>query len=170
VEASWEWVRARFHLSDPPDRLLRAYNEAVLGLLQQPIEPLPGVRSLIDKLRAHAIPTAVASASLRAWVNATLKGLGLQDAFDAVVSASEVDNGKPAPDLYLAAAQQLAVAPDHCLAFEDTPAGIAAAKAAGMFAVQVRAASTAFPPLPEADLVVDSFLEPGLSLLLGDGV
>lgn len=169
VEASWQWVQARFPLSQPLDRLLRAYDEAVLRLLQRPVEPLPGVRPLLEKLRSRAIPTAIASASLRAWVEATLKGLGLQDAFDAVVSASEVDNGKPAPDLYLAAARQLAVPPQLCLAFEDTPAGIAAAKTAGMFAVQVRAASTAFPPLPEADLVVDSLLEPALGLLLGDG-
>jgi len=165
VEYCWEWLRRRLNLSEPLDRLLSAYDEAVLHLLQRPLQPLPGVRPLIDELRRRGVPIAVASASLRQWVEATLRGLGLQDAFDAVVSASEVDNGKPAPDLFLAAAQRLGVPTQHCLAVEDTAAGIAAAKAAGMFAVQLRAASTALPPLLDADLILESFADFNLSLL-----
>jgi len=69
------------------------------------------------------------------------------------------------PDGYLLAARLLGVAPARCLAVEDTATGIAAAKAAGMFAVQVRAASTALPPLAEADLVIDDFSQLDLSLL-----
>ena len=165
LETSWEWVRGRFGLSEPMDQLLRSYDQTVLDLLERPLEPLPGVPSLIDELRRRGVPIAVASASLRQWVDATLRGLGLQDSFDAVVSASEVDNGKPAPDLFLAAAQRLAVAPERCLAVEDSLAGIRSAKAAGMFAVQLRAASTALPPLAEADLVLDSLSDLDLSLL-----
>jgi len=165
VEACWEWLRERFQLSDPPRQFLRAYSEAVLKLLEQPVEPLPGVRPLIDELRRRGIPIAVASASLSRWVDATLRGLRLEDTFGAVVSASEVENAKPAPDLFLTAAQRLDVPPGDCLAVEDTPPGIAAAKAAGMFAVQLRAASTALPPLADADLVIDSFSQFDLSLL-----
>ena len=165
VETSWEWVRNRFNLTASPRQFFRAYNEAVLKLLQRPAEPLPGARPLIDELRRRGAPIAVASASLRQWVDATLRGLGLQDAFDAVVSASEVENGKPAPDLFLAAAQRLGVAPQDCLAVEDTLAGVRAAKAARMFAIQLRAASTALPPLDEADLVLDSLADFDLSLL-----
>ena len=148
VEHCWDWVRQRFQLTAAPDRLLRAYDEAVLRLLERPVEPLPGVPPLVNELRRLGVPIAVASASLRSWVDATLRGLGLQDSFDAVVSASEVDNCKPAPDLFLAAAGRLGVAPGDCLAVEDTAAGITAARAAGMYAVQLRAASTALPPLP----------------------
>ena len=165
VEAAWDWVRRRFDLTVPPADFLRAYNEAVLRLLRQPIEPLPGVRRLIGELRHRAVPIAVASTSLRAWVDATLRGLDLEGAFGVVVSASEVANGKPAPDLFLAAAARLGVPPDHCLAVEDTGPGIAAAKAAGMFAIQLRAASTALPPLPDADLVLDALADFDLSLL-----
>jgi beta-phosphoglucomutase-like phosphatase (HAD superfamily) len=67
-----------------------------------------------------------------------------------------VEHEKPAPDLYLRAAELIAVPPAVCIAVEDTPSGIGAAKAAGMYAVQVRAASTAFPPLDAADLVIDT--------------
>jgi len=169
VEGAWDWVRRRFELSIPPADFLRTYNQTVLRLLQRPVEPLPGVRALIGELRHRGMPIAVASTSLRAWVDATLRGLDLEGAFNAVVSASEVANGKPAPDLYLAAAARLNVPPERCLAVEDTSPGIAAAKAAGMFAVQLRAASTALPPLPEADLVLDTLAEFDLSLVSPEG-
>jgi len=165
VEASWDWVRKRFKLNEPPSQLYRAYDKAVLTLLKKPVEPMSGARPLIEELRRHGVPIAIASASLRQWVDATLRGLGLQDAFDTTVSASDVNNGKPAPDLFLAAAQRLGVAPQDCLAVEDTLAGVRSAKAAGMFAIQLRAASTALPPLDEADLVLDSFADFDLSLL-----
>ena len=165
VEYCWDWLRRRFDLAEPPDHFLSAYNETVLRLLQRAVEPLPGARRLIEELRQRGVPIAIASASLREWVDATLRGLSLQEAFSVTVSASEVNDGKPAPDLFLAAAARLGVPPERCLAVEDTATGIAAAKAAGMFAIQLRAASTALPPLPEADLVLDSFAEFDLSLL-----
>jgi len=165
VEACWEWMWERFELAEPPASFLPAYNRAVLHLLKRPLGPLPGVRPLISELKRLGVPIAVASASLRAWVDATLRGLGLEDAFDTTVSASEVTNAKPAPDLYLTAAARLGVAPERCLAVEDTLAGIRSAKAAGMFAVQLRAASTALPPLDEADLVLDSPADFDFSLL-----
>jgi HAD superfamily hydrolase (TIGR01509 family) len=165
VEASWGWVHDRFNLTDPLDRLVDAYDQAVLKLLKRPIEPLPGVRSLIDELRRRGVPIAVASASLRQWVDATLRGLRLRHAFDAVVSASEVDNGKPAPDLFLTAARRLGLPPQRCLAVEDTLTGVRSAKAASMFTIQLRAASTALPPLPEADIVLDDYSQFDLSLL-----
>ncbi len=165
VEASWDWVRKRFNLTDPTERYTRAYDEVVLRLLERPVEPLPGARPLIEELRRRGVPIALASASLRQWVDATLRRLGLQDAFDTTVSASDVNNSKPAPDLFLAAAQRLGVPPQDCLAVEDTLAGVRSAKAAGMFAIQLRAASTALPPLDEADLVLDRFADFDLSLL-----
>jgi HAD superfamily hydrolase (TIGR01509 family) len=165
VEAAWDWMRKRFELTESPAIFYRAYNEAVLELMEQPAEPLPGVRELLGELRRRGIPIGLASASLRQWVDATLSGLGLQDAFDATVSASEVHRSKPAPDLYLAAAERLGVPPERCLAVEDTASGIAAAKAAGMIAVQIRAASTALPPLPQADFVLEDYSRFDLSLL-----
>lgn len=164
VEHAWDWVRRRFQLDRSPGRFYHNYNEAVLRLLEQPVATLPGVRELIANFRARGIPVGLASASLRPWVAATLAGIGMKHAFDEIVTASDVARSKPAPDLYLEAARRLKVPPEDCLAFEDTAAGIASAKSAGMHAVQVRAASTALPPLPQADLVIDDFsqFDPGL--------
>jgi len=165
VEACWEWMCERFKLTEPAASFLPAYDRAVLRLLERPAEPLPGVRPLLGELRRLGVPVAVASSSLRPWVDATLRGLGLEDRFDATVSASEVAAAKPAPDLYLAAAGRLGVPPQRCLAVEDTLAGLRSAKAAGMFAVQLRAASTALPPLEDADLVLESLAGFDLSLM-----
>ena len=167
VEAAWGWVLNNFKIREDPEKFLRRYNEAALELLSQPVEPLPGVRELLAELRGRGLPIGLASASLRQWVNATIRGLHIENAFDATVSASEVERSKPAPDLYLAAAEKLGIPPADCLAVEDTGAGIASAKAAGMFAVQVRASSTALAPLPQADLVIDDYSEFDLSLLDG---
>jgi HAD superfamily hydrolase (TIGR01509 family) len=165
VEAAWDWVRERFSLTESPAVFYRAYNNAVLELMRRPVEPLPGVRELLAELRRRGVPVGLASASLRQWVDATLTGLGLDDAFDTTVSASEVQRSKPAPDLYLAAAERLGVPPEHSLAVEDTASGIAAAKAAGMVAAQIRAASTALPPLPQADFVLDDYSQFDYGLL-----
>jgi HAD superfamily hydrolase (TIGR01509 family) len=165
VEFTWEWVRDRFRLTISAGDFWDAYSAAFLRLLQGSFPPLSGVRALIDELRQRAVPIAVASSSLREWVDATLSAIGLSDSFDAVVSGNDVNKGKPAPDLFLAAAERLGVPPERCLAVEDTLAGARSAKAAGMFAIQLRAASTALPPIGEADLVLDDFSQLELSLL-----
>jgi HAD superfamily hydrolase (TIGR01509 family) len=167
VEAAWDWMRSRFGLTDSPAVFYRAYNEAVLELMKQPREPLPGVRELLAELKDRGIPVGLASASLRNWVDVTLMGLKLNAAFAATATASEVVRSKPAPDLYLLAAKGLGAPPEDCIAFEDTPSGIASAQGAGMFAVQVRASSTALPPLPEADMVIEKYSEFDLSILDG---
>jgi HAD superfamily hydrolase (TIGR01509 family) len=167
VEAAWDWVRRRFRLEEPPARFFQEYNEAVLKLLERPVDPLPGVRELLAELRRRGIPVGLASASLRQWVDATLRGLRLADVFDATVSASEVQRSKPAPDLYLEASRRLGVVAVDCLALEDTRAGLVSAKSAGMFVVQVRASSRALPPLPEADMVIEDYSQFDLSLLDG---
>jgi HAD superfamily hydrolase (TIGR01509 family) len=169
VEAAWDWVVKRYEISEPPAAFLRRYDAAVLELLAKPVRPLPGVAELLKELRGRGVPIGLASASLRQWVDATIDGLGLNGAFDTTVSASEVQHAKPAPDLYLAAAERIGVPARDCLAVEDTGAGVASARAAGMFAVQVRASSTALPPLAEADLVIDDYSQFDLSLLDGAG-
>ncbi len=159
VEAAWDWVIGRFRLTGPPEQFLADYDAAVLDLLAQPVEPLPGVRETIARLKSIPVPVGLASASLRQWVDATLAGIGLASEFDATVSASEVEHAKPAPDLYLQAAEKLGVPAAECVAVEDTRTGVASARAAGMYVVQVRAASTALPPIDEADAVIESYAE-----------
>lgn len=104
----------------------------------------------LDKLQEHSfaadiardqfgqVPMAVASAGLKSVVTATLKTLDLLKLFEHVVTVEDVKRPKPAPDLYLLAAEKLGVAPERCLVFEDTDEGLEAARAAGMDAYDVR--------------------------------
>ncbi len=166
VEAAWAWVLQHYGITEPPGRFYRQYDVAVLELLAHPVEPLPGVRELVAKLKSRGIPVGLASASLRQWVDATLAGIGLAGEFDTTVAAGEVPRAKPAPDLYLKAAANLGVDPKLCVAVEDTRSGVSAAKAAGMYVIQSRAASTALPPIAEADAVIEDYSQFDLSLLV----
>lgn len=165
VEAAWAWVLQRYGITEPPGRFYREYDVAVLELLAHPVEALPGVRELVAELKSRGIPVGLASASLRQWVDATLAGIGLVGEFDTTVAAGEVPHAKPAPDLYLKAAANLGVDPKLCVAVEDTRSGVSAAKAAGMYTIQSRAASTALAPIAEADAVIEDYSQFDLSLL-----
>ena len=168
VEAAWAWVLQRYGITESPARFYREYDVAVLKLLANPVQPLPGVRDLLRGLKSRGIPVGLASASLRRWVDATLAGVGLAGEFDTTVAAGEVPHAKPAPDLYLRAAANLGVDPKLCVAVEDTRSGVRAAKAAGMYTIQSRAASTALPPIDEADAVIEAYGEFDLSLFNAD--
>ncbi|MFZ9938533.1 MAG: HAD family hydrolase [Luteolibacter sp.] len=94
--------------------------------------PMPGVRSLLEKLPARSLPAAVVSSSSHPWVDGWLEKLGLHHHFHATVCRGDAPRIKPAPDLFLAAAERLAVDPRECLVIEDSLNGLNAAKAAGM--------------------------------------
>ncbi len=158
VSVTWRSVLGMVGL-DPNDApaYIDRYEGALLDLLGRPRPLLPGAANLIATLKQRRVPVGLATSSHQAWVEALLGGVGLPlDTFDAVVWREQVERSKPAPDLYRKAAGLLGVPRDRCVAIEDTPPGIASAKAAGMYAVQVRAASTAFPPIEGADLVIDT--------------
>lgn len=96
------------------------------------IRPMPGAVGLIKKLHERNIPLAVASASRRNFIEKVLKVLEVESCFDVLVSGDEVEHGKPAPDIFLLAAQRLDVNPMECVVIEDGLAGMKAAKAANM--------------------------------------
>jgi len=130
----------------------RSLYHAAIGRLT----PMPGVLALLDTLDAAQIPCAVASNSERAWVNNVLSITGLTARFRAIATADEVPHPKPAPDVYLLAAQRLGIPPDQCAAFEDSPRGLAAAHAAGMFTVAVPTALTRHLAFEQAHHLVES--------------
>ena len=115
--------------------LLARKNHAYLELLQEmdACALLPGVLDLIGEARTAGLRLAVASASRNAV--AVLQRTGVHGLFDAVIDANSGLPSKPAPDLFLRAAQTLAVAPVHCAVLEDAAVGIDAALAAGMWTV-----------------------------------
>lgn len=119
-------------------------------------EPLPGVTEVINAAVAAGIPMAVASSSPMAWVEPHLDRLGLLHHFVAVRTRDHVDRGKPAPDLYLAAAAALDIEPATALAIEDSRHGCASAKSAGMTCVVVPNRITTLDLPTNADILLDS--------------
>jgi len=158
-------------LASPPDcEALRARvrARALAGCDAQPV--LPGVRERLAEARASGLGTAVASSSTRSWVCGWLERHALGPLVDHVVGRDDVARVKPAPDLFLLAAERLGVRPEECVAFEDSPNGIRAARAAGMCCVAVPNPVTRSLALPEPDLVVASLADvslPELALRLG---
>ncbi len=103
--------------------------------------PMNGLQRLIDRLKAEAMPVALATSAPQLNVAHTLAELNLAGAFPIIVRGDEVARGKPAPDVFIEAARRLGVAAADCLVFEDAPMGIEAAQAAGM---RVIALTTSF--------------------------
>jgi HAD superfamily hydrolase (TIGR01509 family) len=97
----------------------------------------PGVRPLVEAAREQGLPLAVASSATREWVEGWLERHGLRQHFGCVRTRSEVPRVKPAPDLFLSAAECLGVPPESCVVLEDSPNGMRAAAAAGMRCVAV---------------------------------
>jgi HAD superfamily hydrolase (TIGR01509 family) len=132
--------------------------------LAEPILPRPGAVELLDALGAAGVPIGLASNSLRSFVDLVLASAGVADRFQVVVSGDEVARPKPAPDLYLAACAGLGVDPADAVALEDSPTGVAAARAAGMRVVGV-------PYLAgivlDADVVAGSLADDAVHAALG---
>ena len=146
----------------------RLYREGSGGRLR----PLRGLGPLLERLASLEVPVAVATSAPAENVAHTLRELGLSDRLTAVVRSDEVPRGKPAPDVFLAAASLIGADPTACLAFEDAPAGLRAARAAGMRCVAVTTSFTrqAFEAHgADPDLAVGDFEEflagPGAALL-----
>jgi HAD superfamily hydrolase (TIGR01509 family) len=130
------------------------------------LDVMVGVREYIADARRLGLRLAVASSSSRAWVLGHVERLGIGAEWDAVRTRDDVARTKPAPDLYLAAVEALAVEPREAVAFEDSTNGIAAAKAAGLLCVAVPNALTAGMDLTQADVRLASLAETPLERLL----
>jgi beta-phosphoglucomutase len=116
------------------------------------VEMLPGARGWIERLAAAGRKQAIATSAPRLNLEVVVGVLGIRDLFGALVSSEEVAAGKPDPDVFLEAAKRLDVAPEDCLVIEDAPAGVIAARRAGMRVVGLRTTHAGI----EADWVVAS--------------
>lgn len=130
--------------------------ELYLEMVPGRIEPLPGVRELVEGLRADGVKVAVASSADLVKVAANLRAIGLPAAnWDAVVNGLDIEHKKPAPDIFLLAAERLGVDPAGCVVVEDAVNGVQAAKAAGMYCIAVLG-SFSCRELAGADLIVEN--------------
>lgn len=153
--APWDWTEDDFYSrAGVPDR------EIVIGLNEkheadlcpdevheyklhwymermEELKPVPAVAEQVKKCVESGIPISIGTGSDIELVEPSLKFTGLWDYFDIIITPKEVERGKPAPDMFLLAAQRMGVAPEKCLVFEDGQAGIDAASAANMTSVFV---------------------------------
>lgn len=152
-------------LSEPQiAELLAAKTEMVKRALSESIRPQAGAAELIQSVAAASVPLGICSGALRDEIALAAEAVGVLEHFMVVVAAQDVPRGKPDPAGYLLTMQRLAeatgrqLAADRCVAVEDAPAGIAAAKAAGM---KVLAVTSSYPAeaLHEADRIVNSLAD-----------
>lgn len=141
VEEDWYTAHAGLPVRDllrdlagerelPVEEVIRASRQHLLT--GAPPAVIRATLELLEQARARRMPRAVASSAAAVLVHTGIECLGLSGLLPVVVTAESVARGKPAPDVYLEAARQLGVAPSRCLAVDDAPDGIAAARSAGM--------------------------------------
>ncbi len=159
ADRMWITLRERFQLAQPVPDLIRREQDLFLEVFAaQPAPvPIPGVRELIDGLRADGCRLAVASSSCRRIVEGVLQRISLRDRFELLVCGDEIVNGKPAPDIFLAAARGLGASADQCAVIEDSGNGVRAAKAAGMFCIGVRNPDSGNQDLSPAEMVIADY-------------
>jgi len=154
------YIRRTWNLSIGEDEIFREVLATMIASYQQHLVALPGAIRAVAELRGR-YPLAVASSSPRALIETALRLIGLDDAFKAVVSSDDVSHGKPAPDVYLLAAERLGVAAADCAAIEDSTNGIRSAVAASMATIAVP--NGVYPPpadvLAQARVVLPSLLD-----------
>uniref|UniRef100_A0AAU1I8E8 HAD family phosphatase n=1 Tax=Streptomyces sp. NBC_00180 TaxID=2903632 RepID=A0AAU1I8E8_9ACTN len=130
------WKR-EYGLRASVDELLAAKNRRYLDLARTSTRAYPEMRKFVELLATEGVPLAVASGSSLEAITAILSGTGLDAHLRTVVSADEVDRGKPAPDVFLEAARRLGATPADCVVVEDAAPGAASAHAAGMRCIAI---------------------------------
>lgn len=160
----WAVIKNEYQLSQSVAEIIEyQLSNKIEILTAREMEPIDGIHELLAELKARQIPAAIASSSPPVFITAVLKKFNLLDQFQCVVSGEEVERGKPAPDVYLKAAELLGVKPEHCMVLEDARHGVAAAKAAGMKCIGFVNPNSGNQDLSQADYVVKSIREvPGI--------
>src|SRR5690606_5277948 len=130
-------LNAEYNLKLDPEAVAFAKRQAFLKKLDK-IDLIDEVAEFAESLRGKK-PMAIATGGTRLVIEKTLQAVGVSDLFDEVVTADDVEVGKPAPDIFLKAAELLGVPPERCLVLEDAPAGVMAAQTAGMAVISVPA-------------------------------
>jgi HAD superfamily hydrolase (TIGR01509 family) len=116
-----------------PDDFAEQYHIRTTAALHGELEPVPGIESVLNELNERGVPFCVASSGSHEKMRTTLGITGLLSRFqNNLFSVTEVANGKPAPDVFLFAAEKTGATPSRCYVVEDTPTGVTAGVAAGM--------------------------------------
>lgn len=126
-----------FDLDEPMEDLFAESQTIFNSHLDEHLAAMPGLFELLEAIEGRGLPKGVATSSPRSYLEAMLARFDLNSRFDVLLGAEDVTQGKPHPEIYLKAAEQLGVAPAEMLVLEDSQAGIRSAAAAGAVAVAV---------------------------------
>ncbi|MDE2639628.1 MAG: HAD family phosphatase [Chloroflexota bacterium] len=155
----WPDIQRRFALPVDRGEYERAFGPRVQEQYERHAVAMPGAHDLLGRLRDAGVPLGLATSTERPRVDIALARLDLARFLTVTVSGDEVSRGKPDPEIYLTAAARLDVPPARCLVLEDSPAGVASARAAGMRAIGVRINGGSGRPLDGADRIIESLAD-----------
>ena len=167
AEEAGEAFRRMAELDEPVESLMAEARERFMAELDAAVHPTAGLFALLERLEVLRLPRGVATSSRRVYAGRLLVCHGLIGQFAFVLTGDDVTNGKPDPEIYLKAAAKLGVEPGEMMVLEDSATGLAAAKAAGAFAVGVPHEHSPASGLGAADLIVDRLDSRELFDLLG---
>ena len=156
----WPEYKKTLALAQTVDRLIELQTEIMIDIFNRAhLAPIGGIVELLEFLQAKNIPCAVASSSSHELINLVLEKCQIGQYFTHLVSGEDVKNGKPAPDIYLKAAKVFGLPPEKCIAIEDSPMGILAAKNAGFTCIGYVNPNTHGQDFTHADYVVHHYDE-----------
>ncbi|GET25557.1 hexitol phosphatase HxpB [Prolixibacter sp. NT017] len=133
--------------------------ERVAGLIRQEGKAIDGVERFIRKIKQQGYKIGLATNSPALLIPVVLEKLGISDYFDAIASAEHEQEGKPSPAVYLSVIEKLGLTPDACVAIEDSPSGLMAARKAGMKTIAIVNDAHAKAEFGIADLIVNHYGE-----------
>ena len=147
-------VKDYYQLPDPLDDLVRERRKLLNELLKANLRLMPGAKELINLLVKNNFYLAIASSQSQEIIDLTIRTFALGGKFSVIVYGDEVEHGKPEPDIFILAAERLAIAPEEALVLEDSQNGAIAAKKAGMKVIVIPNQYNRGQEFPQADLVV----------------
>jgi len=127
-----EYIKKRFGIPDTIEQMKSDWNQMAWDKYMNEVPLKPGIPEFLEGCKANGIKLGIATSNSRELVENVAKAHNLHDYFSCIMTGCDVNKGKPAPDIYLAAAKGLGVEPERCLVFEDIIPGIQAGKSAGM--------------------------------------
>jgi HAD superfamily hydrolase (TIGR01509 family) len=142
-----------------PEAVLQERQDIFKELIATELQLRDGVRELLVQLSDRGLPCALVTSGDRWYIDTVFERFDLTQFFSGMITVDDVSGHKPLPDPYLAGAKLLGVPPEMCLAVEDSTAGVASAKAAGMYCIAAPSEMTFDADLSAADMRVESFRE-----------
>lgn len=159
-EYMWTDIKNKYKLDKSVEEIINYRSEMVKRkVIESDLAPIEGIIDLLKDLKDKNIPAAIASSSPKDFIKVVVSKFELEDYFSCILSGEEVENGKPAPDIYVETAKKLGIPPEECIVIEDSKNGVLAAKKAGMKCIGFKNPNSGDQDLSKADCIVNSILD-----------